>query len=186
VTPLRDADGNPDGAVVGLPPSVNGLPRVVAFELAGEAQFDSRLKEQPGGVFWLPPHAARGGDALAKRAQPGATAAWTVHLDRPGLFSVVVYTGGDTYGSWSGGHRLELQARGARLTVTTTPDEPVPGLHTRHYPQFGTRLGSLDLPKGPSDLTLSVVEVAQEANASCKIVGLEIFRKGEGKGTPHA
>jgi len=178
VTPLQDGDGNPDGAVVGLPPSVNGLPRVVAFELDGEPRFDPRLREQPGGVLWLPAHAARGGDALAWRAQPGATATWTVHPDRPGLFSVVVYTGGDTYGSWSGGHRLELQARDTRLAVTTTPDEPVPGLHTRHYPQFGTRLGLLDLPEGSSDLTLSVVAAATEENASCsKIAGIKLVRK---------
>jgi len=179
VTPLRDGDGNPDGVRVGLPPAVNGLPRVVALELDGEPRFDPRLREQPGGVFWLPAHAARGGNALAWRAQPGATATWTVHLDRPGRFSVVVYTGGDTYGRWSGGHRVELRMGDMCLTATTTPDEPVIGLHTRHYPQFGTRLGSLALPAGPSDLTLSVVEVATEAEASCKIAGIKLVRNGE-------
>jgi alpha-L-fucosidase len=180
VTPLRDGDGNPDGARVGLPPAVNGLPRVVALELDGEPRFDPRLREQPGGVSQLPAHAARGGDVLARPAQPGATATWTVHLDRPGRFSIVVITGGDTYGRWSGGHRVAFQARDVRLTATTTPDEPVPGLHTRHYPQFGTRLGTIELPAGPSDLTLSVIALATGTDASCKIAGISLAREGDG------
>ena len=164
---------------VSLPPANNAMPRVVALDLAAEPELDSTATEQDDGMVVISIPLILGdvhGLPWNGWAGEGEAGHCEVRFDQAGEYDMMIYTGGVSYGIWTGGHRLSISLGSETFAVTITEDEKVDGLRTRHYPMAGTRAGRVSIP-APCALPFRIKVTHAEPPGPCFLSRITFQRR---------
>lgn len=148
---------------------------VIALEIAGTAQVEPGLRQQPDGKVTLSPAFAEVGKAgfnIDARGvttgwlRPEGSLKWKFHLAKPGAYDVVLITsenrgrGGDM---WEGGHIVKVAAGGQQLSGAVTDGMRVKNERNPRWRDVRSTVGNLKLARaGEVELTLTPEKITAE------------------------
>jgi len=165
---------------------------VVALEVEGEPQVDTSLTQQPGGTVTLPAHLSEvhhaGAEGLRFDSRGVAErwtnkeewVAWDFRVVRPGAFDVVVVTSEQKYGrDWEGGHQLEIEAAGQRLSGKVERDGKEVDPANPYWPYVISKLGRVRVDRaGHYSLTLKPQSLSSEKKLGLTLVSVRLVPAG--------
>ena len=185
VAQARDAAGEHDVLTLGLPARAPDTRVAVAvLELDGAPKVDPMPRQQPDGTVMLIPSMAElqgpatgGGFQLAPNGltqgwyDESCSMTWKMKIGTPGRFDVRVVTGTlRGLRSWMGGHEVSVHVAGSTLEGEITPDERIESPHAQYFPEFATRLGTVDIAEpGTYVLRLEAREINPEATGGLSL-----------------
>ena len=88
---------------------------------------------------------------------------WQFKINTPGTFEVKVITGPSGFEGWKGGHRISVNVANGSLETDITPDEKIESINTHYFPEFATRIGSVEINSpGVYELILEALDIDPE------------------------
>ncbi len=141
---------------------------VVRLDLSDEAEVEPGLLQQADGSLYLP---ATSADTTLARSPLGTVEGWHTpegelvwyfRVHQPGSFEVRLLTSALWHSApWEGGHLVQLEVAGQRLTARLEADEVIENAATSCYALAASSCGRLNLPEaGEYELRLTALEVA--------------------------
>lgn len=163
-----------------FPASSDPFPRVIGLDLLDKPDFDSVPAPQLDGLLTVPSVRFTGeshGLLWNGWCGPGEVGYCHVRFDKPGDYDMTIYTGGRDYGSWHGGHGLEIQACDQSFRFVIMKDEDVHNLRTQHYPVAGTHAGRLHVSRaGLTNIRIFVHKVVPPTAFGAMSISSLVFR----------
>jgi alpha-L-fucosidase len=162
---------------------------VVALEVEGEPRVDATLTQQPDGTVTLPAHLSevhRGGAAEGLRFDSRGVAerwtdkdewlSWDFRVVRPGAYDLVVVTSEQKYGrDWEGGHQLEIEAAGQRLSGEVGRDGKETDPANPYWPYVISKMGRVRVDgAGRYTLTLKPRVIRSEKKLGLTLVSVRL------------
>lgn len=162
----------------------DGSDSVVALKIDGAPSADPSLVQQPDGVIALPAYmAALNQVKLDTRGvvqtwlSPDASAAWTVKLDKPGRFDVVIITSEQKYGNgWEGGQTVAVNAGGATAKGTIANDGKEINPSNPYWPYVVSKIGQVKIENtGAVNVSLKATEVPAGQKWGLTVVAVRLI-----------
>lgn len=162
---------------------------VIALDLAGNADVDKMLLQQPDGTVTLPAFLGnmhRSSDQGLRFDSRGVAERWTSKDDwldwqfkvmRPGAFDVVIVTSEQKYGrGWEGGHVLALDLAGQKFSGTVKNDAKEENPVNPYWPYVVSKIGRIELAKAAQfNLSLKPETIVADKKLGLTLVSVKLI-----------
>ena len=130
---------------------------IIALDIAGQAQVDASLQQQPGGEVTLPAYLGTIHGSAMRLDSRGVVERWTSKDDwvdwdfkvtRPGAFEAVLVSSEQKYGGrWEGGQSVTIDAAGQQIKAVVANNGKEENPSNAYWPYVVSKLGRLKVDK---------------------------------------